>query len=58
VTLSDSCRAGGLHGSQRQDAAWVWTIHLGTITVPDPELAGTKKEQGDLKTDNAVQRDV
>jgi len=31
---------------------------LGTITVPDPELAGTKMEQGDLKTDNAVQRDV
>jgi hypothetical protein len=35
-----------------------WTIHRGTVTVPDPERAGTKMEQGDLKTDNAVQRDV
>jgi len=26
--------------------------------VPDAELAGAEKEQGDLKTDNVVQRDV
>lgn len=39
-------------------AAWVWWIIDGTVTVPDPELAGAEKEQGNLKTDNVVQRDV